>query len=780
MVLPRVALPETRPTGPHTEVVRSEAALGIAGNAGARVCVVVDQAGSAGAIAQTWNGNRWQTVGTISALACLLVAQPEGAYTVGLRFSAPQAHAGELVVKARGTGPDGGAWTVRLVLRPEAEAPRVQWDCRARCSAEAGLLSFASPDLAAGDGGFGERKDFALFPGLEYLEGDEASSSPRDLAPPLNDRRAPRADKIAVPLMAAQGEGALVGVLWDACQEWAPGQSLPAARFAAPAFSTGPRFVRMALSAPGIGDYVPENAPVAAKPYPVPAGQALRLQSVLLLDHVSQYPEASIAHGPHRGGLITQALRHWVETFGLPALPSLPRSWEAERELSREAYLKTLWSEDPPGWPPYAGQPVTYDTESLAPLLLELQAGVDAATRGEIERRMQAVAERALQDKGPGSLLQGNRVILPFHYGYLSACLREYRGFALSLLSGREGGLWLWWPGDAEHAGLGVPGTHTLGQAAYPCLVVLRAARFLGDPELRREALQALEQMAQYEVPRGASVWECPQYQPDLFAAALAIKAYVEAYRLTGDPAHLAHARYWAWTGLPFVYTWSLDGYPTMPYNTVGVIGSTYYTHSWIGRPLVWMGMDYAYALQDLAPHDDSFRWLQAAEGITRSAMWQQYADGPSQGLFPDSWEMATNTSNPVDILPTLVLTNAHRLRGLSLETRFARLGQGGETVHLNSSADILATAGSPATGAASFTLRGVPGFPAHSVLAPVDEPAAVESVSGRAASDTELQGRADGWLYDPELRAVIVKQALGADAVTVVVRWPGRAGNVP
>lgn len=776
-VLPAVAWPDTRPDGPEVRTLAGQPAVGLAGNPHARVCTLVDSHGSAGAVAQTWDGRHWQTVATVASLARLVTASEAGPQALSLRFQSPRAYGRRLVVTGEGEGPDGAAWTVRLTLQPEAQAPRIAWDCQARCDRDAALLGFTSPEVAAGEGAFGEQKEFALFPGIEYLEGDEPSSSPRDLAPPLHDRRAPRADKVAVPLMAAQGGGALVGLLWDMRQEWSAGHDLPAARFSAPAFGSGARHLTMALSAPGIGPYVPENAPQATKPFPLAAGQSLRLRSVLVLDHQSRYPDGQVARGPHRGGLLTQAFQHWVDVFSLPPLPP-PRSWEAERELCREAFLNTLWSDNPPGWPPYMGQPVGYDTEAISSLWLELQAGVGTTTRAEIERRCQAVAERALRDKGPGSLLQGNRVLLPFQYGYLAECLRQYRGLARSLLDGREDGLWVWRPGDAEHAGLGVSGTHTLGQAAYPCLVVVRAARFLGDPDLTREALQALRQMEQYEVPRGASMWECPQYQPDLFAAALAIKAYVEAFRLTGDPQYLAHARYWAWTGLPFVYTWSLDGYPTMPYNTVGVIGSTYYTHSWIGRPLVWMGMDYAYALQDLAPYDNSFAWRQVAEGITRSATWQQYADGPSKGLFPDSWEMATNTPNPADILPNLILLNAHRLRGLSLETRFARLGEGDDAIHLNSSADILATAGLPREGHVSFTLRGVPGFPAHSVLARVAEPETVEGAGDRVSSDAELQTLAEGWLYDADLRALVVKLTPGTEPLTIVVRWgagPGR-----
>ena len=75
----------------------------------------------------------------------------------------------------------------------------------------------------------------------------------------------------------------------------------------------------------------------------------------------------------------------------------------------------------------------------------------------------------------------------------------------------------------------------------------------------------------------------------------------------------------------------------------ISVIGSTFYTHSWLGLPVVWCGLAYGYALQDLAEFDDSFPWPRVAQGIVNSAMWQQYTEGPSRGCYPDSWNMIAN-----------------------------------------------------------------------------------------------------------------------------------------
>jgi len=248
-------------------------------------------------------------------------------------------------------------------------------------------------------------------------------------------------------------------------------------------------------------------------------------------------------------------------------------------------------------------------------------------------------------------------------YGYLPDALKGLKESAYNHLNARKDGLWVWEPASEKHGALGPPGGHTLGQAASPALHVLRAARLTGDPALAAQALDAMKQMERYEVPRGAQMWECPMYQPDIMAAGYAVRAYCEAYRLTGDPSHLEHARYWAWTGLPFIYMWGIDGIPTMSYNVISVIGSTFYTHSWIGLPVVWCGLVYAYGLQDLAEFDDYFSWDAIAEGILMSAMRQQYTGWPSEGCYPDSWNMVENRPNPADINPENILLNGFRLR---------------------------------------------------------------------------------------------------------------------
>ena len=693
-----------------------------------------------------------------------------------LRVASFEAQDDALLVHLASVDEEG--WRVALAFTPSRGGSRIKMAAQLTAPSDAELLAFYGPSVLAGDRAYGVEKDFALFGGLEYLEGDEHSSSERDLAYPLCDRRVPAIHKIAAPVMAVQGGDALVALLWDANQSWAENERHPAARFLAPAYESGFDHIHMSLFAPSVGEYVKENTYYATnKPYAVRAGETLRLESTLALDHKAAYGAGSVVNGPHKGGLVLQAMRHWYDEFGFPEPSPQPRDWDTERALCRDGYMNAVWSEDPPAWSHCAGWAAGLHVGHAVPLMLDLQTGVPEPQVTELRGRIDRVLKRALDEQGrhyfwSGSgchILSGE---LPFYHGYLGESLGDMRRHALGIIAGRERGLWIWRPNSEKAASLGNSGDHTLGQAAGASHACLRAARLTGDPELAAQALDAMKQMERYEVPRGAQMWECPLYQPDILAAAAAIRAYCEAYRLTGDPAHLDHARYWAWTGLPFLYSWEMEGYPTMRYNVISVIGSTFYSHSWLGLPVVWCGLVYAYALQDLAQYDSSLDWRAIAQGINNSAMWQQYADGPTKGTYPDSWNMIENRPNPADINPENILVNEFRLRGRSPAIRFIRLERGGEPVALNSAADIVGARVADDGAGIQFHLKGAAPFTAYTLVAPVPEPTAVIGAGARAGDSDDLQAAPKGWIYDEDLRGVILKSAVSTAPETYEVTW--------
>jgi hypothetical protein len=222
----------------------------------------------------------------------------------------------------------------------------------------------------------------------------------------------------------------------------------------------------------------------------------------------------------------------------------------------------------------------------------------------------------------------------------------------------REDGEWGFHPMNAEQRNLGTAGDSVLGTSAEKALSVAKAARMTGDPELKSIALDVLARLRRYKIPRGGQNWECPLLEPDLLAAAFALGAYVEAYKLSGDRAWLAEASRWAKAGLPFLYLWSLPGRKGMLYGSIPVFGTTQFTHPWFGIPVQWNGLVYAYYLRKLAPLDRSFDWLRVADGITASAVHQQYAEGPSKGCYPDALYDQCSRRAPPDINPEDLLVN--------------------------------------------------------------------------------------------------------------------------
>ncbi len=188
--------------------------------------------------------------------------------------------------------------------------------------------------------------------------------------------------------------------------------------------------------------------------------------------------------------------------------------------------------------------------------------------------------------------------------------------------------------------------------------------RLTGDKESLNAALKGLAFANRLKTPRGAQVWELSLHTPDIMGASRCVLANVWAFEATGDRRYLDAARRWALSGVPYVYLWErpLAGNddPVMLYATTPVLGATgWVAPNWIGLPVQWCGLDYAYALLLLAPRDQTLDWRKLAEGIVISAEEQVYPDGPFVGLLPDSFNLTSQIRNPYNINPCVV----HMLR---------------------------------------------------------------------------------------------------------------------
>ena len=122
---------------------------------------------------------------------------------------------------------------------------------------EGSLVHFQGPTLYVGEGTFGATKDDGLFCGLEWLVGDEVSSSNLDMHDPdYYVRFVPHPNKITVPLMAISRSNAAIALYWDCLQKWDGTNDRPAAVFASPNFIEGQANHLMGLFLPSVPDWV--------------------------------------------------------------------------------------------------------------------------------------------------------------------------------------------------------------------------------------------------------------------------------------------------------------------------------------------------------------------------------------------------------------------------------------------------------------------------------------------------------------------------------------------
>ena len=240
-----------------------------------------------------------------------------------------------------------------------------------------------------------------------------------------------------------------------------------------------------------------------------------------------------------------------------------------------------------------------------------------------------------------------------------------------------------------DYSLLGPDRAAEVGTCAHNLYEVLRFARLTGDAGAFKAAEKPLAFIEQFSVPRAAQVWECPVHSPDILAAADAVEAEVEAYRCSGDVHYLEEAVRWAWTGLPFVYVWNPPGKPILRYASIAIFGGSWYGGSWIGQPVQWNGLRYAYALLKLADYDHSFPWRRIAEGLTISALYQQDTDGPNVALWPDNFSALDWSKCPWVFEPGLISKNIYKLLGRDIEPATTMVGAGNQRLCITTRAQV-------------------------------------------------------------------------------------------
>jgi hypothetical protein len=487
------------------------------------------------------------------------------------------------------------------------------------------------------------------------------------------------------------------------------------------------------------------------------------------------------------GGVLAALGDHIRDTGGLPAPEPAPRTVQEEYDLCRQGFLETVWDEAGVGWRHCIGWG-SGDAPGFAALLwLDSLVATDKSGAHASRERVERVLAKMLQRGGPGSLMSQSACHimqweLPFYLGYLAEAMPAAEQLANSLIGSQQpNGGWLYEPHNEEQASLGRAGDSVVGTCANRASTILRYARITGGARAWAAGEKALHFLENFRIPRGGQTWECPMYEPDILAAAYAMRANLDGFRISGNKRWLRNALYWAETGVPFVYLRSTPGKPMMLGATIPVFGSTFYTHSWLAMPVQWCGLVYSYHLWHLVqelertslagvdsplPIELGFSnadWKRLVELLTVSAMHQQFPDGDKVGSYPDS---ITNFErrNPAFINPEDILVNVLALHGTDPDIKTARVG------------NIVVSSGAQIEGlkaeqdSVRFSLRWFPGETANAIVAGV-RPRDVRVGAQPLPKLDHPPRRSAGWFWNERENRAYLCVPLATESASLEIR---------
>lgn len=557
-----------------------------------------------------------------------------------------------LVVEYALRDPDGGNWLLTQRFSPNTTPGAV--DIQTQVSVDQTREVYFLPMflLLPGMGSYGTSKGQGLFAGLEYLE-NEPSSSEADVTGAAARRQVPDNLKITFPLMAIQARGRYVGLVWQ-----------PDERFCA-LFDSPDRFFAsgahvMGILSPGSdGVNREEGRLIPSIPIVLQANQPLVLNATLI---------------GGRGESVVPAIQQYVRLRGLPSLPNIGMSFAGYVSLAAGGWLDSRIREGylfrHAVWPGFDPQP-SADAAVLMEWLASHTSDPNLAQRLR-ETAIGAIAQVPSWAMNFYNISHNAYPVAALVYGHVADNMETARQVGWQLVSRFEPDGTLIYRPEPGRPDFGR--THyapdASGYTAAAVVQVLEHGAFSGDRQLIAEGLRLLRAMDKFRngVPRGAQTWEIPLHTPDIYAAGLLVRAYLMGYLLTGYRDYLEQARYWAWTGVPFVYLVNPTGNPIGAYATIPVYGATNWVAPvWFGLPVQWCGLAYADALYRLAQVDPyGGPWHAIADGITAAGIqmtWKQN-DAERQGLLPDVFHLRTQVRDGPPINPGTVQTDAVRLFG--------------------------------------------------------------------------------------------------------------------
>lgn len=719
---------------------------------------------------QVSRSGKWETVGVLPQLGSLATAPASaGESNIALTASAIQANGGGKTASLTITG-GTAAWPVTWTISCAQGADILNYSLTLTPAADASLYGLRGPMLYVGEGGWGGKKTEAVLPGLEWLVGDEVSSSTLDIAAsmPQRWRWCPPPHSVTIPALSVYHDGITVGLLWDQLQAYAPGQTRPRAIFGAPDRFEGRNASLLGLMAPGGADpdyWVPPRL-ATETPWAVKKGQPVTIKAQLY------------AKSGTTDALTT--MDRWFALYGAPEPERKPhgKTWNDEISLSAQAYTRSLWDPKTSKWFAYLNGPNTATTLGLhAAYIYDTIYASRLASDPALKQECLQKIEQVRQLGGP----EASADDLGFEFGDPAGALVG-RGDIIASLINSQGadGSWRFHTrieksgifAGMDYAELGPDNAAEVGTCANNAHQLLSYARMTGDPQATAAGLKALEFMKQFTVPRAAQVWEVPVHTPDVLGSADPCEAYLAGYQITGKPEYLERAVFWARTGLPFVYMWDTPNYEMLRYASIPVLGASWYTCNWFGQPVQWNGLRLARAYTTLQQYDKSYPWRKIAEGLTVSCLWQQHGKqsaGPDlwpdtnekwTGLWPDNFNSVDLKRCPWVFAPRAILDLVYRFMDLQPDPQTAVATQGGKSLRISACAKISAAQWQGDRLTASLQLT--PPQTSQAIIANIARPTTV-SVNGAPLTESILtKTEAPGWMYYPGSKLLQIRPGAG------------------
>ncbi len=563
---------------------------------------------------------------------------------------------------------NGAEWEMHRCIKVGEKEGTLVVEVQAKVSGDRDVIYIPWLTIFPGLGTFGEKKYQGLFAGVEYLS-DEPSSSEADLTTAEHIRRIPDPVKLTFPLMAISYNGRFIGLIWET-------SNLVVATFDSPdrIYNSGAHV--MAMSAPAVGVHRFENEFCGYAPFKIEANKPLKLSAMII---------------GGKGKTIVPAVKRYVELKGLPVVPEFEGGFDLAVEMLARGWVDSQANVN--GLFRHAVWGNAFGPTPAADAVMFID-WLENYTKDQQFREKLNAAKKLALSKIPAEQPFTSAVSHPqpptasFIFGRLDEFVQQRRNHAMGLLNEFDAnGVRVYRPGGTDYSKTHFE-KHANGYAGQLVVRILEGAVLSGDKELIDKALGLLDkQTALYgdTVPRGAQTWEVPLHTPDILASAHLVKVYTLGYILSGKEEYLEQARYWAWTGVPFVYLYPPTSGRVGTYATIAVLGATNWVAPvWIGQPVQWCGLDYASALHLLSGCDPKGPWEKIAKGITAAGLQMSWpaTDKERGGLLPDSFLLREQIRAGPAINPGTVQAHLSELYGKGKIYDVKRLAERGWFIH--------------------------------------------------------------------------------------------------